>query len=62
MFLKVLENCEQYRGEYSEDRPISQHAHIQTERNGGIKAWNKLCALLLNPPTETQQQDNDESE
>jgi hypothetical protein len=49
LFHKLLEHLDTQRGEYSEEKLPSQHPHIQSERNGGIKAWNKLATLLLNP-------------
>lgn len=50
MFHKIIEHCESHRGEFSPDRTPSQYAHVQSERNGGIKAWDKLADILLNPP------------
>jgi len=51
LFLKVLEHCEgDLKYPYRDEEIESVHAHIQNERNGGIKAWNKLRSLLLNCP------------
>ncbi len=48
---KLLNHLEQnHKGRFSESRVESPHPHIQQERNGGTKAWNRLCSLLLNPP------------
>lgn len=48
---KLLNYCEEnYKGKYKEETPESIHSHIQQERNGGQKGWNKLQSLLLNPP------------
>ena len=56
LFLKVLEHCDTSLKEpYSEDTVESPHPHIQNERNGGTKAWNKLKSLLLNCPYQPQE-------
>jgi hypothetical protein len=49
-FHKILEYASSKKGEYSEHKTPSVHPHIQSERNGGMKAWIKLSTLLLNPP------------
>lgn len=50
--IKLLNFCEQtQKGKYSEDHPESVHSHVQTERNGATKGWNRLVSLLLNPPS-----------
>ena len=55
LFIKLLEHLDSERGEYDPNKSPSQHAHIQSERNGGIKGWDKLASLLLNPPEQTPQ-------
>jgi hypothetical protein len=50
LFVKLLEHLDTLRDEFDPNRPPSIHPHIQSERNGGIKAWDKLSNLLLNPP------------
>jgi hypothetical protein len=50
-FHKILEYLSSKKGEYSEHKPPSIHPHIQSERNGGMKAWIRLSTLLINPPT-----------
>lgn len=49
-FVRILEHLDSKKDEYSEHKPPSIHPHIQSERNGGMKAWSKLTTLLLNPP------------
>lgn len=50
-FSFLLEWAERKRGIYAPSYPESKEAHIQTERNGGMKGWGKLKYLLNNAPT-----------
>jgi hypothetical protein len=59
MFHKIIEHCESHRGEFSPDKSPSQFAHVQSERNGGVKAWDKLTDILLNPPKPELEQEEE---
>jgi hypothetical protein len=50
-FHRVLNFCESnHKKEYAESFRESQFPHVQLERLGAMKGWNRLLFLLLNPP------------
>ena len=50
-FKQILILCNAEMGVYNPNRSESEIPHIQSERNGGFKAWSKFASKLLNPPT-----------
>lgn len=50
MFKKVLALASTKMGTYSPSYSESDIPHIQSERNGGTKGWNRLVAVLLKTP------------
>lgn len=51
MFKKVLALASTKMGTYSPSYSESEVPHIQSERNGGTKGWNRLVGVLLKTPT-----------
>lgn len=47
-FKALIRYCETKKGKYSDTFPEAKEPHIQDERNGGNKGWNKLRHLLMN--------------
>ena len=53
----ALADC--MRGRFAKSHEPSEHPHIQSENNGGVLAWDKLCYLLVkhggDPPRDNRQ-------
>lgn len=49
-FKHVLVILESQRGKYSIGEKESMAAHIQSERNGGLKGWAKCIQAITNTP------------
>ena len=47
---KILELCNCYRGSYAKDHKPDLTPHVQSENNGGMKAWDKLEYLINSLP------------
>jgi hypothetical protein len=55
-FQRVINYLEQnLKGKYSDSYPESRSNHIQLERLGANKGWNKVIDLLLNCPISTEE-------
>lgn len=50
----IIDACSIYRFPYSYDTAEHKDQHIQIERNGGIKGWEKLKHLLTTLPAKIE--------
>jgi hypothetical protein len=50
---KIIMFCECHRAPYQSDLPDHPEPHLQSEKNGGIKAWDKLVYLIRTMPFNT---------
>lgn len=51
----ILRVCQCFKYPYTEDAREDPHPHIQSERNGGIKAWGKLEYNLITLPNRQEE-------
>ena len=55
---EIINYCECYRSPYQSDLPDHKEPHLQSEKNGGIKAWDKLSYLIRSMPYDIEEVEN----
>jgi hypothetical protein len=59
--IEIFKHLSKQRGSY-DGVSCSSHPHLQSENNGGHKAWNKLTRLLLAGPKQEEEKPEEEYE